>query len=262
VNLLTGLNIDERFTRTEFGWDTIFLRGRDRQHCHSRGCINASATLQTKYTCEAFGKATSIRAVSTNPYRFTGREDDGTGLDYYRARYYNATLQRFVSEDQLGFQEGPNIYSYVLNSPLNLIDPSGLATVSYGVTINGQFGPLSGQTFGGLINDNKGNMGVYFGFGGGPGVGEKGSAGASGAGSNGRDICDIAGPFANQSIEAGAGLDACVDQFIGQSPDGYKVMGGGMSTGVGVGGGGSSMLTYTWVWPVSGPLARRKQSCQ
>lgn len=58
--------------------------------------------------------------------QFTGRENDGTGLHYYRARYYDPTFGRFVSEDPLGFRAGPNFYAYVGNDPINRIDPFGL----------------------------------------------------------------------------------------------------------------------------------------
>jgi RHS repeat-associated protein len=40
---------------------------------------------------------------SANPAQYTGRENDGTGLYYYRGRYYSPTLQRFASQDPLGF---------------------------------------------------------------------------------------------------------------------------------------------------------------
>src|SRR5260370_35228768 len=45
---------------------------------------------------------------------------------YYRARYYDPKLGRFISEDPIGFQGGINVYTYVLNSPVNRVDPSGL----------------------------------------------------------------------------------------------------------------------------------------
>src|SRR5438034_5543787 len=45
---------------------------------------------------------------------------------YYRARYYNPTLQRFISEDPIGFAGGDtNFYAYVWNSPTNFFDPVG-----------------------------------------------------------------------------------------------------------------------------------------
>lgn len=45
---------------------------------------------------------------------------------YYRARYYDPRLGRFISEDPIGFEAGVNFYSYVDNRPVNVKDPLGL----------------------------------------------------------------------------------------------------------------------------------------
>lgn len=51
---------------------------------------------------------------------------------YYRARYYDSGVGRFMSEDPSGFTAGPDFYSYAGNSPSNFIDPTGLDyTTSY-----------------------------------------------------------------------------------------------------------------------------------
>ena len=42
----------------------------------------------------------------------TARENDQTGLYYYRARYYDPTLKRFISEDPIGLAAGPNKFQY------------------------------------------------------------------------------------------------------------------------------------------------------
>jgi RHS repeat-associated protein len=49
-----------------------------------------------------------------------------SGLYYYRARYYDPSAGRFLSEDPLGFKAGGNFYRYVRNRPTNLTDPTGL----------------------------------------------------------------------------------------------------------------------------------------
>ena len=64
-----------------------------------------------------------------------------TGLEYLRARYYNASKGRFFQEDTyLGNLTDPltlNRYAYVKNSPLNYIDPSGHWGSSYAASYQG-----------------------------------------------------------------------------------------------------------------------------
>jgi len=89
--------------------------------------VDDTGTLQTQYTYDPFGNTTTTGAASSNSSKYTGREDDGTGLYYYRARYYSPSLQRFISEDPIGFGGGDaNLYAYVGNDPVNSGDPSGL----------------------------------------------------------------------------------------------------------------------------------------
>jgi RHS repeat-associated protein len=63
-------------------------------------------------------------------FRFTDQEEDlETGLYYYKARYYNPALGRFISPDSVvpepGDPQSLNRYSYVRNNPLTRIDPTG-----------------------------------------------------------------------------------------------------------------------------------------
>lgn len=90
---------------------------------------SGSVVNHVKY--DAFGGVVS----QSNPafesrYGFTGREFDAeTGLYYYRARYYDAAIGRFIGEDSVGFNGGDaNLYRYVGNSPVKNTDPSGLVT--------------------------------------------------------------------------------------------------------------------------------------
>lgn len=59
-------------------------------------------------------------------WQITGRESDGTGLQFNRARYYDPRLGRFISEDPIGLAGGVNSYSYVEGDPLSSTDPEGL----------------------------------------------------------------------------------------------------------------------------------------
>jgi RHS repeat-associated protein len=87
-----------------------------------------SGNVKTGYNYSPYGKKNVEGAASDNPFGYTAREDDGTGLYYYRARYYNPAQKRFIAEDPKGFQGGDsNFYTYALGDPINLTDPSGLA---------------------------------------------------------------------------------------------------------------------------------------
>jgi uncharacterized protein RhaS with RHS repeats len=46
-------------------------------------------------------------------------------LYYYRSRFYDPQMGRFISEDALAFGGGINFYAYVLDSPVNFADPFG-----------------------------------------------------------------------------------------------------------------------------------------
>ena len=100
---------------------------------------NSGGSLANTYTYDSFGQLTASTGSLTNPFRYTGREfDSETGLHYYRARYYDTSIGRFLQEDPLGFSGGRNFYFYVGNAATNYIDPLGLQR-----TIPGSETPLS-----------------------------------------------------------------------------------------------------------------------
>jgi RHS repeat-associated protein len=91
---------------------------------------SAAGALTQTYGYDSFGKQTSSSGSLTNPFQYTARELDAeTGLHYYRARYYDPSTGRFISEDPISVEGGPNFYAYVQNNPANLMDPSGLLSV-------------------------------------------------------------------------------------------------------------------------------------
>ena len=65
--------------------------------------------------------------VSGTLHQYTARENDGTGLYYYRARFYDPVLKQFFSEDPIGLLGGLNSRAYVDGNPINYSDPEGLA---------------------------------------------------------------------------------------------------------------------------------------
>jgi RHS repeat-associated protein len=122
ANLVTGLAWDEIFSRTDSAGSRYFMSDALRS---TLALTNSTGGIQTQYTYEPFGNTTVFGASSGNSYQYTGRENDGTSLYYYRARYFESGTQRFVSEDPFGFNGSMNLYVYGLNSPTNLSDPSG-----------------------------------------------------------------------------------------------------------------------------------------
>jgi RHS repeat-associated protein len=124
ANVLTGLGLDEFFTRT----DAAGLRALLPDALGSTLALaDSTGAVQTEYTYEPFGATSISGAASANPFQYTGRENDGTDLYYYRARYYHSALGRFVGEDPIGFASGDvNLYAYVWNAPTMYADPPGL----------------------------------------------------------------------------------------------------------------------------------------
>ena len=144
ANLLTGLGMDDIFSRTDSAGPRYFLTDALGS---TVALADANATLQTSYTYEPYGKTTASGTASTNPYQYTGRENDGTGLYYNWNRYYDPSTGRYVSSDPIGLRGGLNTYQYAYANPLRFIDPRGL----YGLGLIG----------GGSVDAGAGSGGAY-----------------------------------------------------------------------------------------------------
>ena len=82
--------------------------------------------MQTS-TFDAFGSVTSASGSLSNPYQFQTKEVHSTsGLVYFGARWYDPSIGRWLTPDPFGLVDGPNLYVYLQNSPLNAPDPWGL----------------------------------------------------------------------------------------------------------------------------------------
>jgi len=90
---------------------------------------SSAGSVANTYTYDSFGNITNFTGTLRNPFLYAGREyDNETSLYFNRARYYNPSTGRFVSEDPI--RSGINFYQYSLNSPTNLVDPFGLKDTS------------------------------------------------------------------------------------------------------------------------------------
>ena len=95
------------------------------------GLVDGSGTITATYQYDPWGVLVSSTGNIENPLRFTAREyDEESGLYYVRARYYDPAAGRFISRDPLGIDAGLNLYAYVFNNPVSLIDPSGTQVVN------------------------------------------------------------------------------------------------------------------------------------
>jgi RHS repeat-associated protein len=120
---MTGLGVDDIFRRTDSAGARDFIRDALGS---TLALADDTGVLTTQYTYDPYGRTTTTGASSANPFQYTGRENDGTGLYYYRARYYGPDYGRFITSDPIGLRGGLNTYSYVHNNPLSRIDPTGL----------------------------------------------------------------------------------------------------------------------------------------
>jgi len=121
--------------------------GEDVFHFHldhlgtPRQITNAFGTQVAFHSYYPFGREATSSLQSKFSKKFTGHERDENGpdvtgdLDYMHARYCSPTLGRFLSFDPIGgnrrSSQSWNRYSYVLNNPVNLIDPFGLTEATF-----------------------------------------------------------------------------------------------------------------------------------
>ena len=89
---------------------------------------DANGDEQRRYDYDAYGEGRAVEGYSgsyLNPFRYSGEYfDEETGFYYLRARYYDPSIGRFLTEDPAG--DGTNWYAYCGNDPVNFVDPTGM----------------------------------------------------------------------------------------------------------------------------------------
>jgi RHS repeat-associated protein len=143
ATMLTGLNIDEVIART------VNLQGgapidTKTYLTDALGSVlamtNPAQNPELFYAYSAYGETSQLGADVNSPAnsnQYTARENDGTvggtnggQVNYYRARYYDPVLKRFMAEDAAGLGAGLNLYAYVAGNPGRFTDPSGMFITS------------------------------------------------------------------------------------------------------------------------------------
>jgi RHS repeat-associated protein len=109
-----------------------------------RGLVRRDGTWIRRLLYDAYARVLKDTASAAAPtwelrYRWTGREyDSETGWYYFRARYFDPSVRRFVQEDPIGYGGGGNVYAYANGGPLEARDPSGMkAAYDAAIPMNG-----------------------------------------------------------------------------------------------------------------------------
>jgi RHS repeat-associated protein len=128
THYIPGLGIDRIEIMRKGGEDYYFVR----DHLGSvRLALDSNCDIVEQYEYSTYGDLTiknaSSQTISTtaigNRHTYTGREwDENLELYYYRARWYDPKMRRFTQKDIINFT---NRYIYVMNNPMNFVDPSG-----------------------------------------------------------------------------------------------------------------------------------------
>ena len=97
--------------------------------------VKADGTIAERFIYDAYGEVTELDPDFTSffgsgyewEYTYTGRREDAeSGLMYYRNRYYDTELGRFINRDPIGYAAGDeNLYRYVGGNPVGWVDPDG-----------------------------------------------------------------------------------------------------------------------------------------
>ena len=145
-----------RTLRNESNNQSSIILHQSQRHYDGLGSVvalsDAAGDTVQLYEYSVYGQVAASDPNHTNPFLFTGRRfDTDTGLYYYRARYYNPYIGRFLQTDPAG--DGMNRYAYCRNNPAAFTDPSGLTPeyLGYSVRLNTICWPGEGMRAYGIV---------------------------------------------------------------------------------------------------------------
>ncbi|MGI6359594.1 MAG: RHS repeat-associated core domain-containing protein [Acholeplasmatales bacterium] len=129
--------------------------------------VNSSGSILVTYDYDAYGNIINVTDNSginlsyINPYRYRSyRYDNETGYYYLNQRYYDPSIGRFISRDDIGYidpsdSRGLNLYAYCMNNPIMYVDPDGeFAVTTFLISI--AIGAVFGGFLGGFTAINNG----------------------------------------------------------------------------------------------------------
>ena len=125
---LIGAGIEARMSVTGSSITSAYFLQKNA-HGDVTAAISGTERAAT-YDYDAFGNTLIEEGEINNPIRYSGEYlDEETGLIYLRARYYDPSVGRFISEDPI--RDGMNWYAYCGNSPVMMVDPRGLVSIIF-----------------------------------------------------------------------------------------------------------------------------------
>jgi RHS repeat-associated protein len=130
-NLYAGL--DRLLMRRDYGTGATYWTQTD--HLGSvESLTDAAGTVVERYRYGSFGRLSVLApdfspraSAPLIPFTYTGREwEPEVGMYFFRARFMDPRLGRFISQDPIGLDGGINGYAYCGNNPVMMIDPNGM----------------------------------------------------------------------------------------------------------------------------------------
>ena len=210
-----------------------------RDHLGSVREVVASdgTALESRYEYDLWGNVTRIAGTGVeSDFLYTGHiYHKGSDLHLAQYRAYDSELGRWLSRDPARFIDGPNLYAYVDNNPINLVDPLGLWTFSF--RLNLTLGVVDLSLDFSFDDDGSTSLTGTFGRGGSPGLGVTGGISVT----NADTICSLEG----SSLEAGVtigkgivgeinGIQSVPDSVTGEITESYQGIDIGIGFGIGL----------------------------